>query len=99
VRYSPHLLAEGGTMQDRSMQESSSKGNFKSASAAGVCRVSAGADAEAVLAAVTAGLRRGSSNFGVTVNQILCGLSLRPDWAVLVTSHTIFFISHSLFSF
>ena len=39
------------------------------------------ADARKVYAAVTRGLRRGSTQFGVTVNQILCCLSFQPDWA------------------
>jgi adenosine deaminase len=39
-------------------------------------------DAEAVFATVTAGLRRGSHKFGITINQILCGITWRPDWAL-----------------
>lgn len=38
--------------------------------------------AEAVLAAVTTGLRRGSHKFGIIVNQILCAITWRTDWAM-----------------
>lgn len=38
--------------------------------------------AEDVYEAVTRGLRRGEARFGVAVNQILCMLAFRPDWAV-----------------
>jgi adenosine deaminase len=34
-----------------------------------------------VFEAVTRGLRRGSSDFGIVVNQILCCITWRPDWA------------------
>ena len=62
VRYSPHLLCEGGEL-----------GGAPGAPSARA--------ADAVVAAVTRGLRRGEAAFGVTVNQILCCLSMRPDWA------------------
>jgi len=39
-------------------------------------------DAEMVFEAVTRGLRRGCRRFGITVNQILCALTWRPDWAM-----------------
>jgi adenosine deaminase len=67
VRYSPHLLADGGLLvggADRVISESEKE------------------SADAIVAAVTAGLRRGEEQFGVTVNQILCCLAFRPDWAV-----------------
>ena len=38
-------------------------------------------DAKMVLQAVTRGLRRGSRQFAITVNQILCAMTWRPDWA------------------
>jgi adenosine deaminase len=38
-------------------------------------------DARPVVDAVTRGLRRGSIDFGVLVNQILCCICWRPDWA------------------
>jgi adenosine deaminase len=38
-------------------------------------------DALPVLEAVTRGLRRGSQEFGIVVNQILCCITWRPDWA------------------
>ena len=38
-------------------------------------------DAVPVIDAVTRGLRRGSSEFGIVVNQILCCITWRPDWA------------------
>mmetsp|Transcript_10626 Transcript_10626/g.13454 ORF Transcript_10626/g.13454 Transcript_10626/m.13454 type:complete len:442 (-) Transcript_10626:218-1543(-) len=58
VRYSPHLLAEGGDYT----------GNHV-------------VDAEPVIDAVTRGLRRGEKEYGVKVNQILCCIAWRPDWA------------------
>jgi adenosine deaminase len=39
-------------------------------------------NAAMVLKAVTNGLRRGSKQFGITVNQILCAITWRPDWAM-----------------
>jgi adenosine deaminase len=39
-------------------------------------------DAEAVFSAVTAGLRKGSHKFGITVNQIFSAITWRPDWAL-----------------
>ena len=38
-------------------------------------------DAIPVLDAETRGLRRGSSEYGIVVNQILCCITWRPDWA------------------
>jgi len=58
VRYSPHLLANGGTLN-------------------GVGKV----DPIPVLDAVTKGLRRGEVEYGVKVNQLLCCIAWRPDWA------------------
>ena len=58
VRYSPHLLAEGGSFS-------------------GTEKV----DPRPVIAAVTRGLRAGCEACGVTVNQILCCITWRPDWA------------------
>jgi len=40
------------------------------------------ADADLVYASVTRGLRRGCRKFSITVNQILCALTWRPDWAM-----------------
>ena len=34
-----------------------------------------------IIDAVTRGLRRGEKEFGVLVNQILCCIAWRPDWA------------------
>lgn len=70
VRYSPHFLAESFQEDQRHSggEEDGSKTN----------RI----DAEAVFQAVTRGLRRGCKQFKITVNQILCGLTWRPDWAM-----------------
>ena len=38
-------------------------------------------DPAPVVDAVTRGLRRGEKEFGVFVNQILCCIAWRPDWA------------------
>ena len=67
VRYSPHLLAEGFEIGDDSNGQ---EGKEK-------------VDATRVLNSVTAGLRRGTRQFGITVNQILCAITWRPDWAML----------------
>lgn len=61
VRYSPHLLAEGASM-DMMMMDG-------------------GGDPVPVVEAVTRGLRRGEQDFQVIVNQILCCITWRPDWA------------------
>lgn len=68
VRYSPHLLEE----------------DFESHQQPSSSRLSAEAavDAESVFQAVTRGLRRGCSKFHVVVNQIICAVSWRPDWAL-----------------
>lgn len=58
VRYSPHLLAKGGTLSGKDA-----------------------VDAEPVITAITSGLRKGEKEFGVKVNQILCCIAWRPDWA------------------
>jgi len=38
-------------------------------------------DAEPVINAITSGLRKGEKDFGAKVNQILCCIAWRPDWA------------------
>ncbi|GFH59898.1 adenosine deaminase [Chaetoceros tenuissimus] len=58
VRYSPHLLAEGGDIG----------GSGK-------------VDPRPVVDAVTRGLREGEKLYGVKVNQILCCINWKPDWA------------------
>ena len=58
--------------------EHASKGRGRANSVSGAAPL---ADAEAVYASVTRGLRRGEALFGVTVNQIFCMLAFRPDWA------------------
>ena len=62
MRYSPHLLAKGGSL------------DLHSENATLV-------DADPVVDAVTRGLRRGEELYGVKVNQILCCITWRPDWA------------------
>eukprot|EP00559_Dactyliosolen_fragilissimus_P005423 CAMPEP_0184865962 /NCGR_PEP_ID=MMETSP0580-20130426/20037_1 /TAXON_ID=1118495 /ORGANISM="Dactyliosolen fragilissimus" /LENGTH=427 /DNA_ID=CAMNT_0027365377 /DNA_START=36 /DNA_END=1316 /DNA_ORIENTATION=+ len=58
VRYSPHLLADGGSLTGKSP-----------------------VDPNPVIDAVTKGLRQGEMEFGVKVNQILCCIAWRPDFA------------------
>lgn len=60
MRYSPHLLAEGGSLD-------ASEGTL--------------VDADPVVDAITRGLRRGEEIYNVKVNQILCCITWRPDWA------------------
>jgi adenosine deaminase len=67
VRYSPHLLAESFNADDG---DESAQTN------------SARVTPHDVLEAVTKGLRRGCTAFHITVNQILCGIAWRPDWAL-----------------
>lgn len=61
VRYSPHLLAQGGSFHPEDMV----------------------VDARSVVDAVTRGLRSGERlcHGKVRVNQILCCITWRPDWA------------------
>jgi len=63
VRYSPHLLASGGTFNAEDQVEGTV------------------VDARSVVDAITKGLNRGQQEFGVKVNQILCCITWRPDWA------------------
>ena len=60
MRYSPHLLAVGGSLDDGSTTL---------------------VNADPVVDAVTKGLRRGQEEYGIIVNQILCCITWRPDWA------------------
>lgn len=61
VRYSPHLLSQGGSLNPEEMV----------------------VDARSVVDAVTRGLRAGERlcHDKVKVNQILCCITWRPDWA------------------
>lgn len=69
VRYSPHLLAPGGTFHN---SNNNSNNTMETAIV----------NADPVVDAVTRGLRRGQSDYPSTVvNQILCCISWRPDWA------------------
>jgi adenosine deaminase len=61
MRYSPHLLAQGGSLQQT--------------------QTSNEVNADPVVDAITRGLRRGEAEYGVQVNQILCCITWRPDWA------------------
>jgi hypothetical protein len=82
-----HVQSEHASSPPSPNSKSSSSSNNNNNSAGGYGSV---ADAEAVLAAVTAGLRRGERRFGVTVNQILCCLAFRPDWAVSLFSNYVY---------
>lgn len=76
VRYSPHLLAEGFNVEsdDDSGGENGLGHAFERKKMV---------TPEAVFEAVTIGLRRGCATFDhLTVNQILCGITWRPDWAM-----------------
>jgi adenosine deaminase len=67
VRYSPHLLAE--SCFDHASDNSNGQARM------------AKTTPEEVQAAVTEGLRRGCHKFGIVVNQILCAIAWRPEWA------------------
>jgi adenosine deaminase len=71
VRYSPFLLAEG--FVDNNDNENGNKKDDDN----DVVVV----DGAAVLQAITAGLRRGCHKFNIIINQILCAITWRPDWA------------------
>jgi len=62
MRYSPHLLAEGGSLDAHTENATL-------------------VDADPVVDAITRGLRRGEELYGIKVNQILCCITWRPDWA------------------
>jgi Adenosine deaminase len=75
VRYSPFLLAEGFVVEnhdDNNNQQQQQNGDKNYTGAI---------DGAAVFRAITAGLRRGSHKFNIVVNQILCAITWRPDWA------------------
>lgn len=73
VRYNPHLLSSEGSI-DVSATSASGENEPAPGSTEKVGPV-------AVVEAVTRGLRRGSLQNDVTVNQILCCIQWRPDWA------------------
>ena len=93
VRYSPFLLADGfgggggGGKGDGGDDTTSRPSNTNSNDSTDDCNDDDDdnddnvIDGEAVLKAVTTGLRRGCHKFGITVNQILCAITWRPDWA------------------
>lgn len=66
VRYSPHLLAEGFT-KDNDTDHNTNPSQTVTG--------------EQVYQVVTRGLRKGCQQFGITINQILCCINWRPDWA------------------
>jgi adenosine deaminase len=68
VRYSPFLLAEEFNAAQPSNNDANSADHPV-------------VSAEDVFRAVTRGLRRGCAKFHVTVNQIVCAITWRPDWA------------------
>jgi len=72
VRYSPHLLVEGHALDAHDDAAAAS-------AAAGGARP---LDVGEVVDAVTEGLRRGCEKTGVVVNQILCCIAWRPEWAM-----------------
>mmetsp|Transcript_2483 Transcript_2483/g.3743 ORF Transcript_2483/g.3743 Transcript_2483/m.3743 type:complete len:453 (-) Transcript_2483:185-1543(-) len=71
VRYSPHYLADDGAMNNASSSSSSSKANGTTTNTG----------ANAVVDAITRGLRKGQDEYNITINQILCCITWRPDWA------------------
>jgi adenosine deaminase len=76
VRYSPFLLAEefnSTRTRKGSVAATDDESNR--------CTTDRNVTAEDVFGAVTRGLRRGCAAFGVTVNQIVCAITWRPDWA------------------
>jgi adenosine deaminase len=76
VRYSPHLLAEGFAVD---VADSSTNDDSSEHPAGAMIKVTP----ESVFEAVTKGLRRGCEKFdNLIVNQILCGIAWRPDWAM-----------------
>lgn len=86
VRYSPHLLAEGAQLNAETNEPTGSRDNASRTTETPDIRTSAHEQllkrAELVLQAITQGLRRGSADFDITINQILCAITWRPDWAL-----------------
>jgi adenosine deaminase len=85
ARYSPHLLAYGAVGGDGGGADgTTTTGSPATNDDVGVengCAVSA----LDVVHAITRGLRRGTADYGnIVVNQILCAISWRPDWAASV---------------
>ena len=87
VRYSPHFLVKvaekecededgdgsgGGNSNSNSNSDGDGGGTMKKHKSTG---------ARDVIDAITRGLRRGEKEYGIKVNQILCCIAWRPDWA------------------
>ena len=72
VRYSPYFLAE-----DLNQLSNHDDENKKSGSNREIVTVTG----EDVYLCITRGLRRGCRDFDIVVNQILCCITWRPDWA------------------
>ena len=71
VRYSPRLLCEGYSDQEEGRHRDDHHPETV-------------IDSKTILNVVTRGLRRGCSDFNVTVNQILCAITWEPNWATEV---------------
>jgi adenosine deaminase len=86
ARYSPHLFAEGAQLnQDSNTNiDDNDSENPATTNVAAASHLLLLHRAEEVLLSITKGLRRGSSDFGITVHQILCAITWRPDWAMHV---------------
>lgn len=81
VRYSPFLLAEGFVDNNNNHDSNDDDNNKQQQNGEKDNENKNVVDGAAVLKAITAGLRRGSHKFNITVNQILCAITWRPDWA------------------
>lgn len=81
VRYSPHLLVvaeDDGSLSPEVVAPAASSSSASSSTNATNKQM---VTADAIVTAITRGLRKGEQTYGIQVNQILCCINWRPDWA------------------
>ncbi|CAB9516965.1 Adenosine deaminase [Seminavis robusta] len=81
VRYNPHLLMHEDKGTSGSYDMNDKKLSPQEGDSAMSAEEQRKQSAREVVQAITRGLRRGSADFDIVVNQILCAINWRPDWA------------------
>ena len=87
VRHCPHLLMEekaavsGSFDMDMASSDDNTSDDEDAMDRKKQQQQSRLASARSVMQAITRGLQRGCSEYNIIVNQILCAINWRPDWA------------------
>jgi len=81
VRHCPHLLLPAHEVSAGSFDMDSNNNNNNINDNKGEQETKRKQSAREVLQAITRGLRRGCADYNIIVNQILCAINWRPDWA------------------